>query len=385
MPRIGASLHEAGPCERPVLPIALYKADLPFIPLICLSASKIEQTGSAHRNPDAQTAHRKTENQTCIVTSPGRAKSTRAQHHSARHSTCTHPKRDFGPPGLLSLSRSRLEIVGNRPQVDTPSRRRWGDQSIARMRAPRLHDMRNPAIVVIGRHPDAARINDNDTITHNDTRDMGMPTQHELRITGPDQPTADSVRVIKPRVPRRDIFQKVFQVPSGRTAMTGEHPSIQQPRLTGKRPQPFPMVFRQARPRIGIGGTCPTCQQLAFVIACHRYGRKRHLNIRSARRVERSGNQIPQIHDQVGIFMGNITQHGFQSQAVSMDIGDHGDPHAASIFQSRRGSPRDRNRARPGETGLAVGTGEQVMKKGGTYAASLAVPCQASRQVSVIM
>lgn len=196
----------------------------------------------------------------------------------------------------------------------------------------RLHDMRDRAIVVIGRHPDAARINDKNTITHDDARNMGMPTQHELRITGPDQAATDSVRAIEPRLPCRDIFQEIIQIPSGRTAMTGEHPPIQQPRCAGKRPEPFPMVFRQARTRIGVGGTRPTCQQLAFMIACHRYGRERHLKIRTAGRVERPGNQIPQIDDQVGIFMRNITQHGVQSQTVPMDIGDHGNLHAASIF-----------------------------------------------------
>lgn len=221
----------------------------------------------------------KPNNRRRIVTSPGRAKSTCFQHHSARHSTCTHPKSDFGPPSLLRLSRSRLEIVRNGPQINAPSRRRRSDQGISRMRATCLHDMRNRAIVVIGRHPDTARIDDNNTINRDDAWDMGMPTQHEFRITRPDQPTANSLRPIEPRMARRDIFQEVLQVPSGRTAMTGEHPPIQQPRRGGKRPQPFPMVFRQARPRIGIGGTRPTCQQLAFVITCHRYGRKRHLDI----------------------------------------------------------------------------------------------------------
>lgn len=125
----------------------------------------------------------------------------------------------------------------------------------------RLNDMRDRTVVVIGRHPYAARINDNNAITYDDAWDMGIRAQHELRITGSGQTTADSVRTIEPRLTRRDIVQKVIWVSSGRPAMASEHAPIQQPRRAGKRPEPFPMVFLQARPRISIGSPYPTSQR----------------------------------------------------------------------------------------------------------------------------
>ena len=58
---------------------------------------------------------------------------------------------------------------------------------------------------------------------------------------------------------------------------------------------------------------------------------ERNLRVGAASRVEGAGDQIAQVHDQIGCSLGaQVGQHGFEGEQVAVSVGKDGNAHQSA-------------------------------------------------------
>ena len=55
------------------------------------------------------------------------------------------------------------------------------------------------------------------------------------------------------------------------------------------------------------------------------------LGVGAAGRVEGAGEQVAQVHDQIGRLRAQVGQHGFKGEQVAMGVGEDGDAHQTAL------------------------------------------------------
>jgi hypothetical protein len=131
-----------------------------------------------------------------------------------------------------------------------------------------------------------------------------------------------------------DVFEKILDIAAGRAV--AEEDSIFESLSGRKTRQPFQMAGGQ----LGVGGAVGwshfgsrAVKELAVVVSADMEVAFVHQQVGCGGGLQRSGQVVAEIDDDVGRATGEVRAHRFEGTDVAVDIGDYGDPHVALLIE----------------------------------------------------
>jgi len=128
-----------------------------------------------------------------------------------------------------------------------------------------------------------------------------------------------------------DLFEKVFEIVI-RRSMAEENARFQL-ECGGKASKPCPMPGVELRVRGAVRRAHlfrGPVEQLAIVISPDVHVAFAHKRIRRGSGLQRTGEVISQVDDQIRRLLPEIGLNGFERSQITVDVGENGDPQAHS-------------------------------------------------------